>query len=357
MPGKKTSGTGGSRRRMRNPQGASEPQVARPLDSEVVPSFDPRLMERQMAAMTRLLESHEFTSEEEMNSFLRSALVDGKVPETPPETPLERAQELVYQALEAESERQIELAREALTISPDCADAYVLLAENSPDAATARPFYEQGVLAGERALGTQAFEEFVGDFWGLLETRPYMRARMGLAEVLWELGEREAAQEHARDLLRLNPNDNQGVRYILVNWLLASGYDAELQELLDRYPEEWSATWAYTRALHTFRTSGAGPKADQALAAALEVNPFVPLYLLGLLPLPDEPPQYYGMGDENEALVYLAESADQWLASPESVAWLVETLTRLVPDPGAGKKSRQRKPPETKSRRQRKDKQ
>lgn len=32
-----------------------------------------------------------------------------------------------------------------------------------------------------------------GHFWGILETRFYMRARAGLAEALWELGERDAA--------------------------------------------------------------------------------------------------------------------------------------------------------------------
>ncbi|MDP2168388.1 MAG: hypothetical protein Q8J64_08670 [Thermodesulfovibrionales bacterium] len=37
--------------------------------------------------------------------------------------------------------------------------------------------YRQGVEAGEMALGKKAFKEGVGHFWGILETRPYMRAR------------------------------------------------------------------------------------------------------------------------------------------------------------------------------------
>lgn len=40
-----------------------------------------------------------------------------------------------------------------------------------------------------------------------------MRARAALAGTLWRLGRREEAVDHQRELLRLNPNDNQGLRY------------------------------------------------------------------------------------------------------------------------------------------------
>ena len=73
-------------------------------------------------------------------------------------------------------------------------DAHVLLAEEvAKTLVEARRHYEAGVAAGERALGAQAFERDAGHFWGLLETRPYMRARAGLAECLWAAGERAAA--------------------------------------------------------------------------------------------------------------------------------------------------------------------
>ena len=80
--------------------------------------------------------------------------------------------------------------------------------------------YEKGVAAGERAVGAEAFRRDEGHFWLVLETRPYMRARLGLAHVLWTLGRREEAVGHLQDLLRLNPGDNQGVRYTLAGFLL-----------------------------------------------------------------------------------------------------------------------------------------
>lgn len=163
--------------------------------------------------------------------------------------PLEQAQDVVYQALEATGKCRQELARKALTISPDCADAYVLLAESTGDLQEAWRLYEQGAQAGERALGAEAFDETAGEFWGLIETRSHMRARHGLAVVLWHLGEHEAAIGHARDMLRLNPDDNQGIHYLLAAWLLTVGGDEDVVALLAQYPEEWSTNWAYTPVL------------------------------------------------------------------------------------------------------------
>jgi len=292
---------------------------------------DRRLMEQQMAAITRLLAERDFASIEEANAYLREALVEGHLPTPAPATPLEEAQEVLYQALEAQGKRRLDLARTALTISPDCADAYVLLAEAATTPQEARRLYAQGVQAGERALGPEAFKEDAGHFWGIVETRPYMRARQGLAEVLWHLGERQAASAHLQEMLRLNPGDNQGLRYILAGWLLAVEDDAALEQLLAAYPDEAGAHWAYTRALLTFRRQGSGAAADQALRHALRANPHVPAYLLGAKPFPAQPPDHYGLGDDNEAVIYLAEAAEGWLETPEAPEWLAAALKRLRP--------------------------
>ncbi len=291
---------------------------------------DRRLMEQQMAQIGRLLQSRDFASIEEANAFIQQMLATGGIPEDVPQTPLDQAQELIYQALEATGKRRVTLARKALTLSPDCADAYVLLAEATRDPLEAKAHYEQGVEAGERALGPRPFKEDIGHFWGIMETRPYMRARQGLAEVLWVLGKRQDAIGHATDLLRLNPGDNQGIRYLLVNWLLSAGEDDALERLLTAYPDEGSAVWAYTKALWTFRRKGAGAGATRALKAALRTNPHVPFYLFGLRELPEELPGYIGMGDESEAVSYVAEAITNWIDSAGALDWFAGTMERLA---------------------------
>ena len=64
-----------------------------------------------------------------------------------------------------------------------------------------------------------------------------MRARFGLAESLTAAGRIDEAITHYQELLRLNPNDNQGVRYVLLPKLLAAGRDVEAARLLKAYDE------------------------------------------------------------------------------------------------------------------------
>jgi len=299
---------------------------------EPAPMIDMRAtMERTMRAISKL--DLDNMTPEEAGAFIHEQLEAGRL-EFTPETPLEQAQELVYQAWETTGRRRQTLARRALQVSPDCADAYLLLAEAANTLEEARDLLQQGVEAGERALGPEPFVELVGEFWDAVETRPYMRVRAALAGVLWALGETEQAAAHQAELLRLNPGDNQGIRYQRVECLIALGRDREAMAVMNDYKDDISAGWAYARALLTFRETGAGRKARRALAKAMAANRFVPLYLLGLAPIPEQPPAYIGIGDEAEAVHYVMGSGDNWEQTPGAVDWLAhewgaEMLRRL----------------------------
>lgn len=291
------------------------------------PLIDPRAMEKTMSDIGKLLEEQQFESLEEANAFLQGLLGSGKIPALPKHTPLEQAQDLMYEAWNSSGRRRVELALQALDLSKDCADAYVLLAEEvAPSLPGAKELYEQGVKAGERALGPETFKEAAGHFWGIIETRPYMRARAGLAQCLWMLGERQSAIEHYADMLRLNPGDNQGIRYILANCLLEEGSDDAIERLLDQYEDDAAAAWLYTRAIWMFRREADSPKANALLKKALDQNRFVPPYLLGRKRLPSRLPDYIGFGDENEAVAYAAEAIEGWRKTPGALDWLSNHL-------------------------------
>jgi tetratricopeptide (TPR) repeat protein len=254
---------------------------------------------------------------------------------------LSRAQDLIYDAFDAPTtQRRIALAQKALEISPLCADAYVLIAEHAaPDFDERLGLYRRAVDAGERALGRAAFEEDVGHFWGLLETRPYMRARLGLAQMLWASGRREEAVAHYRDLLRLNPNDNQGVRYLLAACYLELGDDDDLAALLRAYEEDGSAPWAYAAALPAFRRDGDGDRSRKLLAEALDSNQHVPGYLLGERRMPKTLPGLMTMGGEDEAVGYVADYHLAWARTPGALDWLVSGRERH----GSSRPSRRRR--------------
>jgi len=293
----------------------------------VSPSRDRRALEKSVADMTRLLQDQKFGSIDEANAFLESMLSSGEPIESSPRTPLGKAQDLMYEAWDSSGRRRVQLARKALEISEDCADAYVLLAEETARSLEeAKSLYEKGVMAGERALGRQMFHDDVGHFWGILETRPYMRARAGLAQSLWMLGKRREAIDHYSDMLRLNPNDNQGIRYILAQCLLEEGKDEAFESLLNRYPDDAAASWLYTRALWFFRREGASARANTFLNEALEENRFVPLYLLGKKKLPKYLPAYIGWGDESEASAYATDASQIWEKTEGALEWLRKNL-------------------------------
>lgn len=292
---------------------------------------DRRAMDKMMADVTRLLQDQEFDSIDDVNAYLQQMMNSGEpIPSVEPRTPLEKAQERMYDAWDAKGKRRVKLAKEALAISEDCADAYVLLAEESARTlAAATDLYAKGVAAGERALGEEMFVEAAGHFWGVLETRPYMRARAGLASCLWQLDQQEEAIIHYQEMLKLNPGDNQGIRYILLTCLLEEGKDTQIKQLLSEYEDDVAAVWLYNWSLFLYRQKTSGKKARAKLLEALKYNPHVPSYLLGRKRLPNQLPPYMGFGDENEAAYYVAETGHLWLQEEGSLDWMRTISTEV----------------------------
>ena len=303
------------------------PALLEPLDAPAPVRrhgrLDRRAMERVTAEIGRFFAQSEFESLEDANRAIAERFQGSfdALPSTAG-SPLERAQDLAYRGFEARGRRRVQLARKALELSRDCADAWVILGENATDFERARELYAEGVSAGARALGPRVFEEEAGHFWDLVETRPYMRARFGLAQVLERLGRREEAMGHYRELLRLNANDNQGVRDLLLPVLLISGGDDEAAALLQRYAEDAMAVWRYGHALVTFRREGDSAAARDHRREALLANRWVAKYLAGAAPLPDQDPETYAVGSEDEAVMAARTLAEAWRATPGAAAWL-----------------------------------
>ncbi len=249
-----------------------------------------------------------------MERFFKNVLPEGGARRQ--NTPLARAEDLAYEAMEAAGKQRVTLAKQALAISRDCADAYVVLAEESSSSAEAAQLYEQGVEAGRRAIGEESFRRCQGKFWGVVETRPNMRARLGLAQMLWVEGRRQEAVAHYQAMLELNPGDNQGVRYLLANGLLDLGRDDELQKLLGQYDEDGSTDWVFSRALLAYRREGDTPHARGLLEQAGAANPHVAGYLSGSLPMPESAPEYVSPGEESEAVSYASMARGAWRATP-----------------------------------------
>src|SRR5437867_12176968 len=103
-----------------------KPQKRRGRSAPTKPSAPPsptdfrRASEKSLQNIGKLLQEREFGSAEEVNTYLQNLLSSGGIPDMVPASPLDRAQELMYDAWEATGSRRIKLARQALAISPDC---------------------------------------------------------------------------------------------------------------------------------------------------------------------------------------------------------------------------------------------
>lgn len=316
--------------------GAGHRRSSRPLSSpkrdedfeEMPPIPMSRLeMEQQMAELGRILSEQEFNSADEANEFLQNLLNEtgGRIPHKEPETPAEKAMALIIEAENAPERRARKLIRDALKLDPNCVDAYILQGEMADSLPDAIQFYRQAVAVGEKALDPEHFDKNRGHFWGIIETRPYMRGLQTLASALWTYGEASEAIGIYQTMLELNTNDNQGVRYPLLNALLTLRRHEDALALLDDF-DDYLAHWLYNRALLLFRIEGRSKAARDAMQEALEANELVADMLLGYEEMfePDEMPDLMQFGEESEATTYVASCFPLWMTTPGAQYWIQE---------------------------------
>lgn len=313
------------------------------------PSVD---MERIHVDMARAMRGRTFESEEDLQKFFEAQFEGRVVEHQPGGTPTEMARDLLFEAADAQGRHQLHLIRRALELHPDSPDAFVLLAARGGSAEERSRLYAQGVEAGERSLGREFFNENAGHFWGIVETRPYMRARMGLAETLVALERDREAVEHLRELMRLNPNDNQGCRDLLGPLLVAAGELAAAKELLSRFAED-TAEALYIQAVIALAEHGDTPATHQLAMTALKSDP-----LLGVLIAAPFSKMIYdrvierGMPMDIEVQELAAWHRRAWVAVPAALEWLVSVLTETLSDPPSRKRpSKKRRVRPSKSKR------
>lgn len=238
---------------------------------------------------------------------------------------LDQAEELLYAAYDALYRDQLLYrAYQALRRSPYCADGYNLLADESSYCDEQIALYRRGVRAGELSLGELFFKRNKGHFWGVIESRPYMRALHGLADTLWEQGHCEEALEIYQRMLQLNHSDNQGIRYQLGFRLLDKKRYGEVEKLCRNHREE-SCFMLYNLALSRF-CSGAGD-AGGVLRRALQANEHVPAYLLGEDKVPYRLPDHYSHGGKDEAAIYAGETIAAWREAEGALEWLQQSVS------------------------------
>jgi len=284
-------------------------------------------MDRVSAQIDRMLAGQDFKTREEYEAFMQANVCGKTIEKFVPETSLEKAQDIVFRAYSVKGRRQIHMARQALAVDPDCADAYILLAERTPLLDKQLEFFTQALKAAERTLAPDVFEKHAGRFWRVTETRPYVRAKFRLAECLIKAARLEEAAEHLRELLRLNPDDILGARFWLWPCLLRLGKDSEVEKLLKQSKrDKGDCTWVYTRALLTFRQKGETPLARRHLNQAIKNNPICAEYLMHGKGFPKPTPDGRDLFYDDEGCYCADVLAAAWHETAGAAEWLDERI-------------------------------
>jgi len=116
-----------------------------------------------------------------------------------------------------------------------------------------------------------------GSFWGILESRPYMRAFHGLGLTAWKQGRLNEAIGIFRQMLKLNPNDNQGARYLIGPVCHESGDLEEAARWYKRSGDDPQNLYNYGLVLIQ---QGKLAKAARILIHAVFTNPYIAPMLL-----------------------------------------------------------------------------
>lgn len=288
------------------------------VDFDAQPSnHQPVNMERDMREIQQILAEEEFDSMEEANDFINQMLNNENGIERTSMSPRDQAQDLLFDAQGMQGLKRRDLIKEALTIYPNSPDAYLLLAEDAISELEFGNNLKKAVQVGEKDLGKAFFLENKGHFWLMIETRPYMRAKSMLADFLYETGAVEEAFKEYEEMLRLNPSDNQGIRYILLTLYIESAQFKKAQQLINDFSDEGTASFLFNKVLVEYVINGLTSQTRTFIKEANKQNPFVKKYLLDKKNLPNEHLDHMGFGDETEAIIYAQENIHIWETYPE----------------------------------------
>ncbi|KJZ80183.1 hypothetical protein HIM_00033 [Hirsutella minnesotensis 3608] len=104
-------------------------------------------------------------------------------------------------------------------------------------------------MPGDAFIPDRVFETCVGHFWGIHETRPYMRARYGYVDsLLLSYGTADGPEhvvqtslDHLLDMLRLCRGDNMGLRQLIPALYVRLGRDQEAYDMIKWYATKGQA--------------------------------------------------------------------------------------------------------------------
>lgn len=242
----------------------------------------------------------------------------------------DKAHDLFEEALETYNPtRAKKLLKNALELYPDFLDAKAELASYTSN--TQKRFKEYEKLENEerKNLEEQGFfdEDAIGSFYGILETRPYIRLLFRTATEYREMCAYRKAMEVYERIIELNENDNTGSRFELMGIYTTLEEIEKMDTIMKKYPGDTvpGLLFQFVLAYKTLDFTNAKkhikklykfvPKIKDLLLDELDEEDFIS----------DAPPGYYSPYSLEEVMMYMHGYPNLFL-DDEMLDFIVKTL-------------------------------
>ncbi len=237
---------------------------------------------------------------------------------------------------EGDDSSAVRFARKALKLDPDNLDAERILAQlGSTSLEDHLKKLERAIRRGEEVMEKHGLkdDDSIGKYWGILETRPYMRLRHAYMTDLCDFGMHKKAMGECEELCRLSENDNLGVRFQLMHLYALYDEEEKALELTNRYDGETSTQFLMSLAILYFRR-GDLATAEKYLKQLMKVNKDTGKFFKGAAQ--GELEKYsdsmssigYRPFTIEELIVDLYEGQFLYIATPGFVSWAYDKTRR-----------------------------
>ncbi|MBY2476179.1 DUF6398 domain-containing protein [Clostridioides difficile] len=197
---------------------------------------------------------------------------------------------------------------------------YIKLSQDANSNIESIRYMEEAVNTGKSMITKEDKE--IG-FWKGLSTRAYMIALESLARKLESIDNLKESKKVLEYLIGINPSDEQGIRYKLLNILIRLNDRTSINKLFELYKEEKSATWMYSKALYYFKNKNVF-LANDSIKVAKSKNKYIGLYLLDWRNAFGR--EFVTEEEKAEAVYYYDENIILWNEVKGSIDWLLKKM-------------------------------
>ena len=184
--------------------------------------------------------------------------------------------------------------------------------------------YQEYIDDFKKNVGDEFFKENEGNFWAIPETRTFMGCLFEQTLLFWQNNEKDKAINQLKYVLKLNPRDDQGVRYVLLAYLLELDMLEDAQSLMMSYGDDYSTYWSFCELLLDIKKQEDSAIIEMEFGMCVECNEYVVPYLIGDEKIPSDAVGSYDDGDRNEAIFYVQSAGDAWFNDKNALNTLKE---------------------------------